>query len=206
MSKIMKNLVTLKIEDIELLPQKLGRIKYFVNLLGNTWSLEKYDNNNSSNKNPYNFNYNLAQRIIKKYIDKPFEDCYSHYCKKAKLQDRDVFFKFFEHVGSLQYFYKRIFCYIDDEGIIRKINNPKYNFTYKVYSWDYEREFILDLETGTHECKVISGEVFEFQHQNHLYWKKFFEQRALKRKSKRNKIKYSQYNFKKTEDIEEITN
>lgn len=198
----MKNLAVLDLNDVEVLPSKESRKQYITGKYGNMYSLSKFDNGTSSVKSPWVFNNNLSKRIIKKYVDKPFDDAYSEYCKKAKLEDKDVFHTYFKHNRYRTFHY----C-VNDEGIIKKVNDLKLNFIYKVYSWDYVAEYVYNIKTGRSERIIISGQVFEFKHKNHLYWKKFYEQRAMSRKAKRNNMPKNNltasdvYNITKSVDI-----
>jgi hypothetical protein len=187
----MKNLAVLNVNDIEVLPLKESRKQYLTEKYGNMYSLSKFDNGTSSVKSPWVFNYNLAKRIIKKYINKPFDDAYSEYCKKAKLESKELFHDFFKPGNS--YVYNRLGYYIDDNGFIQNVKKIEKEIIYKVYSWNYRGEYVLNYETRKREYKVISGQVFEFKHKNHLYYKKLYEQRALKRKAERNSIPIHNY-------------
>lgn len=116
MFKIMRNLAVLDLNDVEVLPLKESRKQYLTEKYGNMYSLSKFDNGKSSVKSPWVFNNNLSKRIIKKYVDKLFDDAYSEYCKQAKLEDKDVFHTYFKY--SL---YKTFYYRVDEEGIIKKV-------------------------------------------------------------------------------------
>lgn len=197
----MKNLAVLDLNDVEVLPLKESRKQYLTEKYGNMYDLHRFDNGTSSIKSPWVFNYNLAKRIIKKYINKLFDDAYSEYCKKAKLESKELFHDFFKHNSG--YVYNRLGYYVDNNGFIKNVNKIEKEVIYKIYSWDYKGEYVLNYETRKKEYKIISGQVFEFKHRNHLYWKEYYKQQSLKRKVARKDVKLSNYTDEEITDIYE---
>jgi hypothetical protein len=108
-------------------------------LLEMDFPIEKIDrwNNKGCNHKVYDYYpYDIAYRIAKTFINKPFNDAYSHFCKKVPIYQQREFFDVFNHRYSQSKYYS-----IDEEGIIRytKENRPK---TVSIKSPDYRVEYV----------------------------------------------------------------
>lgn len=181
----MKNLAIRSV-DIDNLPLKESRKEFLTSEYGDMYNINRFDSGSSSNKNPINYNFNLAKRILKKYVNKPFDEAYSDYSSKAEKYGKEIFKEFF----NIHTYVHTLFpCYIDEQGIIRKVDTDILDKVYHVYSWDYKEKLEYDNVTKTHIKTILSGKVFTFKHKNHLYYKELYKQRSLKRKAKRNLIK-----------------
>ncbi|HMT01950.1 MAG TPA: hypothetical protein PKD00_01340 [Burkholderiales bacterium] len=152
------------------------------------YSLKRKSENNSY-KTPWTFNDKLAYRILKKYLNKSFNDANSEFCKRKKVEDDTTLLDKIERSVLLSDFVKKytVTYHVDDEGIIRSTKKAIKKL-YVIDSWDLVYEWIT-LENGINKRKAIKGEIFEFEYKDHRYWKEYYRQRALKRKAKRNKLK-----------------
>ena len=175
----------MNIEHLENLPVRENRAENLTRRYGNMYSLPKFDDGTSSTKSPWVFNNNLSKRILKKYVNKLFNDANSEYCKKANIADNTTLL---EKIKRSTYMQSKVSYFIDNNGFIRTIKNQLSKNVYQVDSWDLEYEWTY-LGNGIHEKTLIKGQIFEFNCKDHKYYKTLYEQRALKRKAKRNKLK-----------------
>lgn len=85
----------------------------------------------------------IIDDICKKYLNKPYNDAYSEYCKKVEWYQRKEFKNALQRYYSKYFFVEYDEFIIDNEGIIRI--NPKYKYNkykgpYSVTSSDIQYE------------------------------------------------------------------
>lgn len=78
--------------------------------------------------------WTIVNRIIKAYVDKPFNDAFSYYCTKVPKYQQYRFLERFENKFSRWYDDYEI----DDDGIIRKVKKDTPKLLHRFYSEDYE--------------------------------------------------------------------
>lgn len=118
-----------KLDEAEFLPQrgpKLKLYKFRSRYSGGTW--HDVDNIDPNTR---------AERIIIKYIGRPFDAAFSLYCKQAPKYQQKFFLEFFEEIVRRVYHQ----YYIDKNGLIQEnYAKNKYKGPYFYKSIDYQSE------------------------------------------------------------------
>lgn len=84
-----------KLEKLETLPIRESRKEFITREYGDMWNLSRFDHSwDISEKG--NLPVNIAERIIKKYMGKSFDDAFSEYCKKVKIHQQKDFLDLFK--------------------------------------------------------------------------------------------------------------
>lgn len=114
--------------DAEFFPKKDSRMKLYrfrYHSSGGDW--HDVDNINPNTR---------AERIVVRYIDRPFDAAFSLFCKQVPKYQQKFFLEFFEDVVSRNYDY-----YTDDNGLIQETcSKNKYKGPYYFRSIDYQSE------------------------------------------------------------------
>jgi len=108
--------------EIENLPYKANRAYYLTEKYGNMWNTRFDYRPGGWDNNPERNPYHLIDLILKKYVNKPFNDLYSEWSYRCKKHDLLMQYKNLIHrswIFSTRY-------YVDDDGILRyKIRKSK---------------------------------------------------------------------------------
>ena len=120
-----------KIEKLENLPHKEGRKGYLTTTYGNMWDLRRFDHRGyRSDKSDYA--WVKAERAIKRFIGKSYDNAFSHFCKQVELFDQHEFDKYFTSgTGWNKY---------PSEYIVDVNCNIQYNPEYKLRPWRKRKE------------------------------------------------------------------
>jgi hypothetical protein len=92
--------------------------------------------------NRSDYAYELTDFLYDHYIDKPFNEAFSYFCSKTKVEDQHIFLNI---TGIHNHYSGNINYYVDEEGIIRKVISNKVKQKVAVKSKDYKEEEVCDI-------------------------------------------------------------
>ncbi len=129
----MKNLITIGIDKLDILPIEL------LNYRPQT-KHKRYYRRGHSDYHPIDGRDpdDIARGIIKKYLNRSYNDAYSLYCTRVKWYQKHIFRREF---NLQQYWYYRPTYRVDDDGLIRLLKEPKKKEVFTFFSDDYKFEW-----------------------------------------------------------------
>lgn len=112
------------VEKFENLPFHESRKESITRKYGDMWDIYKFDHKDyRSDKSDYS--WIKAERVIKKFMGKPFADAFSYYCTLVPIYEQDNFLRLFRPSRGWHHYYKPDYLINQDGNIIDNADPKK---------------------------------------------------------------------------------